>query len=113
MATAHAKEDSIRPYRCAYHARSMMNRRYAFARALITAAVEHGRSDECVSTNRSWLKGKKSGLPNHQHRFRIIRWGLFSAMDCAHLVRHVANRSNTQTPEKEKESAVALLDARA
>jgi hypothetical protein len=31
----------------------------------------------------------------------------------AHLVRDVANRSNTQTPETEKESAVALLDARA
>ena len=31
----------------------------------------------------------------------------------AYLVRDVANRSNTQTPEKEKESAVALLNARA
>jgi hypothetical protein len=31
----------------------------------------------------------------------------------AYLVRDVANRSNTQTPEKEKETAVALLDARA
>jgi hypothetical protein len=27
----------------------MMNRRYAFARGSINAAVEHGRGDECVS----------------------------------------------------------------
>jgi len=36
--TAHATKDSARPCRCAYHTRGS-----------ITAAVEHGRGDECVS----------------------------------------------------------------
>jgi hypothetical protein len=63
------------------------------------------------------LKGKKSGLPNHQHLSSTpvsnIKVGPVFGDWIAYLVRDVANRSNTQTPEKEKESAVALLDARA
>ena len=68
MATAHATEHSIRPYRCAYHARSMMNRRYAFARALITAAVEHGRSDECVSNEATSLGICRHACPRYQQK---------------------------------------------
>jgi hypothetical protein len=45
--------------------------------------------------------------------FRYFKVGPVFGDWIAYLVRDVANRSNTQTPEKEKESAVALLNARA
>jgi hypothetical protein len=47
------------------------------------------------------------------HRFSVFQVGPVFGDWIAYLVRDVANRSNTQTPEKEKESAVALLNARA
>jgi hypothetical protein len=67
-----------------------------------------------------WLTAAAGGAAVRGHNqkkkitgFRYFKVGPVFGDWIAYPVRDVANRSNTQTPEKEKESAVALLNARA